>query len=239
MPELVFATFNTHWGLLPGRKSYEPYDLAAACRRLEADVLVLQEAWRPDHGACVLDELAAGPGYELAELPLARGHRTGHSKPRVGRPGEGIVNLAVLSRFPIRAQQILRIGRVPLDPVGPRGALHVELDVDGTPLDVVTVHTSSKVPYGPVLHLRRLRPQLPGASGAAVVAGDMNIWGPWVAGLLPEWRRAVRGRTWPAHQPHSQIDHILVNDGVEVVDGRVADEQGSDHRPLIATLRVR
>jgi endonuclease/exonuclease/phosphatase family metal-dependent hydrolase len=51
----------------------------------------------------------------------------------------------------------------------------------------------------------------------------------------------VRGRTWPASRPHSQIDHILLrtNDGIEVVDHQVLPEVGSDHRPVRARLRVR
>jgi len=47
----------------------------------------------------------------------------------------------------------------------------------------------------------------------------------------------VRGRTWPAHRPHSQIDHVLVRDDVAVVDGGVLGEVGSDHLPLRVTLR--
>jgi endonuclease/exonuclease/phosphatase family metal-dependent hydrolase len=47
----------------------------------------------------------------------------------------------------------------------------------------------------------------------------------------------VRGRTWPAHRPHSQIDHVLVRDDVEVVDAAVLGEVGSDHLPLRVTLR--
>ena len=115
--------------------------------------------------------------------------------------------------------------------------MFVELDVDGGPLDVVVIHTSSKVPRGPITHLRNLRPQLPDTSRPTVVAGDCNLWGPWVSALLPEWRRAVVGRTWPAHHPHSQIDHILVNDRITVLDGEVLDDHGSDHRPIRARLR--
>jgi endonuclease/exonuclease/phosphatase family metal-dependent hydrolase len=48
----------------------------------------------------------------------------------------------------------------------------------------------------------------------------------------------VRGRTWPAHRPHSQIDHVLVRDDVEVVDAAVLDEVASDHRPVRVTLRL-
>ena len=104
------------------------------------------------------------------------------------------------------------------------------------------MHLTSRLPYGPPTQLRRLRPQLPGderarrSSPATATSG-----GPGVTAFLPGWTRTVRGRTWPASRPHSQIDHILVRDGdagVEVLDSEVLPAVGSDHRPVRATLRV-
>ena len=63
----------------------------------------------------------------------------------------------------------------------------------------------------------------------AVVAGDCNFWGPGVVSVLPGWRRAFRGRTFPAVHPHSHIDHVLVRDNVSVVWGEVLGETPSDH----------
>jgi endonuclease/exonuclease/phosphatase family metal-dependent hydrolase len=65
----------------------------------------------------------------------------------------------------------------------------------------------------------------------------MNLWGPPLVLLLPGWRRAVKGRTWPAWRPHSQTDHILVSAGVGVVDGRVVYVGNSDHRAVRAELK--
>ena len=84
---------------------------------------------------------------------------------------------------------------------------------------------------------RKLRRRLPPPDRRAVIVGDFNLWGPAVSALLPGWRRAVRGRTWPAHRPHSQIDHVLVRHDVDGVDAAVLDEVGSDHRPVRVTLR--
>ena len=46
------------------------------------------------------------------------------------------------------------------------------------------------------------------------------------------WQRPVRGRTYPSHRPHSQIDHVLVRGGIEVARGRGAgrDAVGSPAR---------
>jgi endonuclease/exonuclease/phosphatase family metal-dependent hydrolase len=131
----------------------------------------------------------------------------------------------------------LSLGNAP-DPAPQRRAQHVALDVDGLGLDLVAVHLSSRLPYAPPMQLRALRRQLPPPERRAVIVGDFNLWGPAVSAMLPGWRRAVRGRTWPAHRPHSQIDHVLVRDDVEVVDAEVLDEVGSDHRPVRVTLRL-
>jgi len=132
---------------------------------------------------------------------------------------------------------MIPVGDVPGDPALRRCALRVALDVGGQELDLIAVHLSSRLPYAPPMQLRNLRRRLPPPDQRAVIVGDFNLWGPAVSALLPGWRRAVRGRTWPAHRPHSQIDHVLVRRDVEVVDAEVLDEVGSDHRPVRVTIR--
>jgi endonuclease/exonuclease/phosphatase family metal-dependent hydrolase len=144
----------------------------------------------------------------------------------------------VVSRLPSRRIATLPVGRVPADPAPDRCALHVEVDVGGTAIDLIGVHLSSRLPYGPPAQLRRLRRLLPPPSRPAVVLGDFNLWGPPVSSLLPGWRRAVRGPTWPAHRPHSQIDHVLLRGQIYVVAAEVLPDVGSDHRPLRITLRT-
>ncbi|MFN8035547.1 MAG: endonuclease/exonuclease/phosphatase family protein [Acidimicrobiia bacterium] len=236
MPELILATFNTQLGLRARIHRFAEYDVAAVCHELDADVLALQEVWRGPDEPAVLDRLRSA-GYQTDELELSGIRRIEGHKPRAtaGRPGT--ISIAVASRYPIVARREIPMGRVWRDPIGPRAALHVELDVGGSAVDVVVLHTSSRLPYGPVQHLRTLRRELPNGSRPAVVAGDCNIWGPVVARVLPEWSRAARGKTWPAHAPHSQIDHILVNRHVTAVESTVIEHHDSDHRPLRATLR--
>lgn len=237
MTDLAFATFNTQLGLRSRLHRWAEYDVGAACRSLEADVIALQEVWIPHGSPSVVDELAAG-GFSTATLALGTVRRIAGHRPHTAPGKPGTVGLAVASRFPIRSQRALPIGRVWRDPLGARSALHVELEVDGTLVDVVTVHASSRLPYGPVIHLRNLRRQLPTTDRPAIVAGDCNIWGPVVARVLPEWRRAALGKTWPSQAPHSQIDHILVNRHVATLGGGAVAHDGSDHRPMRATLRL-
>ena len=79
---------------------------------------------------------------------------------------------------------------------------------------------------------------LPNGPEPAIVAGDFNMWGPGVTVLLRGWRRTVRGATYPAHRPHSQIDHVFLRGGVQALSGEVLPDSGSDHRPVRVRLRV-
>jgi len=79
---------------------------------------------------------------------------------------------------------------------------------------------------------------LPSGPEPAIVAGDFNLWGPAVAGLFKGWRRTVRGRTYPAHRPHSQIDHVLVNAAISWSDAEVLPAFGSDHRAVKVRLAI-
>lgn len=206
---------------------------------LEADVLVLPESFRPDARDGMLEGLAAA-GYQVETVPIAR-FESWHSSTtgRGWRPGPGIWCLAIASRFPVLERRELSMGSVFTDPARGRLALQVDLDVGGRRVQVVGLHTSSKLYFaGPVTHLRTLRRSLPSGPEPAIVAGDFNLWGPGVVRLLPGWRRAVLGRTWPAHRPHSQIDHVLVNSALECIESEVLAGFGSDHRAVKVRLAV-
>jgi endonuclease/exonuclease/phosphatase family metal-dependent hydrolase len=242
MPDLELTSFNCHAGLQARRNGVcEPYDLDAVLRSLEFDVLVIQESWTPDGGTAVAREFGDSIGAQVFELPFGRARLD--PWPHVPRDGNGAgtVGLAIVSRLPAEERGRLTVGTVFAAPTPERGGLHVALDVGGTAVDLVGVHLTSRLPYGPPTQLRRLRPQLPDRDRPAIVAGDCNFWGPGVSACLPGWTRTVRGRTWPSSRPHSQIDHILVRDGhdVEIVDHAVLPAVGSDHRPVRATLRFR
>jgi endonuclease/exonuclease/phosphatase family metal-dependent hydrolase len=218
----------------------EPYDLEGVLTGFDADVVVVQESFTPDDGVGVVRRVADATGAQLFELPFGRARL--EPWPHVPRDGGGIgsVGIAILSRIPAEQAGALSVGTVAGDFTTARGGLHVVLDVAGTAVDLVGVHLTSRLPHGPPTQMRRLRPQLPAEGRPAVLAGDWNFWGPGVTTFMSGWRRTVRGRTWPASRPHSQIDHILVrrDDGIDVVDSSVLPAVGSDHRPVRATLRV-
>jgi endonuclease/exonuclease/phosphatase family metal-dependent hydrolase len=237
VPELSIVSFNTHAGVGPRRDDTRPYDLAAVLRGFDADVMVLQESFTPDDEPAAVQKVAAELGAEVFEIPFGRA--VSEPWPHIiRRRGVGTIGLAVFTRFPARRVGELSLGKVPFDPVrGGRSALHLALDVDGTTVDLIGLHLTSRLPHGPVMQMRRLRDQLP-KDGPAIVAGDFNFWGPGVSVFLPGWQRPIRGRTWPAHRPHSQIDHVLTRPPIEAIEAHVLDPVGSDHRAVRAVLRL-
>jgi endonuclease/exonuclease/phosphatase family metal-dependent hydrolase len=242
VPELTIASFNLHWGR--GRKGdgFPPFDVVAACTSFEADVIVLQETWAPDGGAAQHDAVADALGMRCLAVPMARVAMD--PNPRVvarasegRRDGDGDSGIALLSRKPIRSTRTIHLPHLPLDPWG-RALLHAEIDVDGTNLSVVATHFTH-LEHGALVHTSALRKGLPPSDRPAALVGDLNMWGWTIDAMAPAgWRRAVRGKTWPAPRAHHQIDHLLVTPAVEVVGSEVMPHQGSDHLPIRARLRV-
>jgi endonuclease/exonuclease/phosphatase family metal-dependent hydrolase len=155
---------------------------------------------------------------------------------REAKPGSW--GIAVLSRFPVVDRHVIELGRLRRDRAR-RAALLVRIDVGDRVLTVVGTHMSH-LSYGSPLHFRRLHRLLEVEVGPdpAVLAGDMNLWGPPVGAFFPGWRRVVRAKTWPAWSPHSQVDHILVRGGVDLLGGEALPMAGSDHRPVRARLTL-
>jgi endonuclease/exonuclease/phosphatase family metal-dependent hydrolase len=240
MPELTLGSLNLHMGRGTGGHAAPVYDVVTAAKEVDTDVLVLQEAWVPDgEDGQVVDIAAAGDYTVAATFAVARASR--HDQVRLvareGTAGDGDWMIAVLSRLPVRSGEVVGLHpQLRRDP-GRRAVLRAVVDVGGTPFTVCGTHMP--LLKDPVWRLApSLRAALPPAGEPAALAGDMNMWGWCVDRLVARpWRRAVRGRTYPAHRPHSQTDHILVTPAVEVVTAEVVPQVMSDHRPVRARLR--
>lgn len=235
-PTVSIASFNARWGRTVAD---EPYDVAAVVAELDADLVALQEVWIPHDEPEWLDDAATALGYQLVHAPLS----PSYVDPRpeitaVPSEADGTWGVALLTRLPMRRVRTVDLGRlVERWDVADRHALLVEVDVAGTPLLVAAVHLSFALPNA-AAQLRRLGGLLP-RHLAHVVVGDCNLWGPPARRLIGGVRPAVRGRTWPAHRPHSQLDHILVSASVAVRSGEVLPAAGSDHLPVRAVLELR
>ncbi len=154
-----------------------------------------------------------------------------------GEPGTWGIAVLVRPELPIEATRLVPMSVLRADTVR-RAALVVDLTVDGRPISVAGTHMSH-LHFGSHRNWAELRRQLrTEARPDAVLAGDMNTWGPLVHLFMPGWHRAVVGRTWPTWRPHSQIDHIIVRGALRPVAGEVLPHAGSDHRPVRAELEV-
>ena len=156
MPGVTVASFNIHagtdgWG--------RPYDLVGACRQLDSDVIVLQEAFAPLEGASQAEEVASELGFDCVDFPLTRAwqrrvplwqgkgweprrqpHRdkalyVGEKLPHTstGRAAfeEGTWGLAVLSKPEVVGSQAIELGKLKRD-FTRRAALVLELDLPGS-----------------------------------------------------------------------------------------------------------
>ncbi len=266
MAELSLASFNTHagmdgWGrrydlvsackqldadVIVLQETFAPREAISQAETVagelgyEALELPLARAWRRQEG---IDE---GQGWEPRKvLPttakaLRVGGRVDYSR-RYELAGyeEGTWGLAVLARPAVVSGRTLQLGKLKRD-FTQRGALVVELEVPDEEsghrrFTVVGTH-AAHLTVGSPRQIRHLHAHLPAADSPAALAGDMNLWGPPLSLLLPGWRRAVRGRTWPAWRPHSQADHIFVNEAVTVRGGSVVRAGNSDHRAVRAVV---
>ncbi len=234
MPDFTLTTFNAHWSR---DADGTPFDLAGTCAGFDTDLVALQEVWNPADGPGALDDLRASGGCEVLEVPLSPSFV--HPRPEITRDADlaaGTWGIALVSRLAIRSVRTVDLGRLAgrVD-VAHRVALVAEVEVGSVVVTVATTHLSF-VPPNAAVQLFRLRRHLP-AGQPTVVAGDCNLWGPVAAGMVG-LRRAVRGRSYPAHRPHSQLDHILLSGHIEAVAGEVLPPAGSDHLPVRARLRV-
>jgi endonuclease/exonuclease/phosphatase family metal-dependent hydrolase len=238
MDDLTVASFNLHWGRHP--RTHRPFDVVDACRRLDADVLALQEVWRADGERSVAEVAAAELGYDLHQLWTGRG--VVEPKCRiVGRTGEpvgtGDWGQALLSRVPRGAVSEHRLRGFLMDP-NDRAVVTADVEMDGGTITVCASHFPHLEHISPLLRWR-LRGVLPEPDRPAVLMGDFNMWR-WVARfIVPGWRDTVRGATWPASRPVFQIDHLLVTASVIATDAEVVRAGESDHLPIRARLRIR
>jgi endonuclease/exonuclease/phosphatase family metal-dependent hydrolase len=238
--DFTVAAFNAQWGVGRfGRFRGVRYDVARVVRGLGADVVVVPETWRDESGAGLLDGLR-DDGYHVDTIELMRmklRRRSRHSD-RFAVPSAGAWELAVCSRLPVLDRRLIPMGIVSNDAPGLRHALALTVAIDGTPVEMIGLHVSSKVwRLAPLQHLLTLRRGLVGGR-PQILAGDFNFWGPPVGALMRGWKRPVRGRTYPSPRPHSQIDHVLVRGGILTLGGEVLAATPSDHRPIRARLRL-
>jgi endonuclease/exonuclease/phosphatase family metal-dependent hydrolase len=158
---------------------------------------------------------------------------------------------AILSKYPIRLRHAGRLPTVQcLLFSETRGALWVEVLIEGTPWQVINTHFGLGRAERFAQARALLGPEWVGAASGLpplVVCGDFNSQpGGRVYRLISSVLRDAQagrcGRTFPARFPLLSIDHVFVGSGVRIQEvstlrtglSRVA----SDHLPLCAELTL-
>jgi endonuclease/exonuclease/phosphatase family metal-dependent hydrolase len=229
--ETILASLNTHGGRgADGR----PYDLEAACRQFKADIIVLQEVWCPRDGPDPVADIAASLGTELLRADLLDDTNL-RNFGIADETAPGRWGLAVLTTVPVTEYEVVDLGRIAGDST-PRAAQLITLELPGGGrLRIANTHLTYRL-LSPVQLLRLVR-RLAADDIPTVIVGDLNMPAP-VTGLAAGYAPAVGGRTFPAHRPLLQLDHILASRQVAHSGGEVLTPAGSDHLPVRARLRL-
>jgi endonuclease/exonuclease/phosphatase (EEP) superfamily protein YafD len=135
---------------------------------------------------------------------------------------------------------------------GPRptqGLLVARFDIDGTTLTVIGAHPASPVNRYRMkardAELQVIGQLAAAAPGPVAAMGDFNAT-PWCAPMRRLVRTSplryadLRATTWPTLLPRwlgIKIDHIVLGKGCTLLDYKVGPDVGSDHRPVVATIR--
>ncbi|MGM0558874.1 MAG: endonuclease/exonuclease/phosphatase family protein [Myxococcota bacterium] len=228
------VSYNCHkW---TGRdEKVDAWRIADVLARLEPDVVALQEATNHTDertGAYCAEIVANQLGLDLLADP----------RPDVDKFLNFREN-ALMSRFPITDMSMYDLA-VPGRRT--RGALDVEIDVEGKPVRIVGTHFGLKKWERREQATRLLqnvvsRPR----QQATVVMGDFNIWwgGSSNLDLLERYLGPSRGpSTFPSKMPTVQLDRIFAAPNttikrIRVEDGELARE-ASDHLPIWADVVV-
>ena len=158
----------------------------------------------------------------------------------------GSFGIALLSRLPLDS-----VEHVDSPPIG-FPTLHGQLAVGDRALHFVSTHPM--IPIGADNYaarneqLRQIRQLLDASVDPTILVGDLNVtmWDINYRELeaATGLRNARQGHgivpTWPTFMPFAMIpiDHVLISHDIEVGDIRTGPRIGSDHLPLIVTLRL-
>jgi endonuclease/exonuclease/phosphatase family metal-dependent hydrolase len=205
--------------------------VTAVIRHCRPDVVCVQEAprfwrWRT-HAAWLANE---------SGLAVVTG----------GRPA-GLLLLAAL-RMDVRASRAMKLSRTPL--LHQRGLATAVLEVSGARFMVGSFHLDLE-PAARLRHAREILGHIKSAGVPVILAGDVNedsrgaAWRA-LAERLPDAWSSRPVATYSSREPVQQIDAVFADPAVEVISCEVPDdpevralsERASDHRPVLAVLRV-
>lgn len=161
-------------------------------------------------------------------------------------PRAGNFGIALYSRIPLQS-----VRHVDSPPFG-YPSIVAQIAVGDATLTLISTHPT--IPLGSSLYKARneqlgfIAKLVAAIDGRKVLLGDLNasVWDAQLERLQSD-SGLVNARlgfgilpTWPTFLPFAMIpiDHVLVSDGVGVIDIHTARSIGSDHLPLVVTISL-
>ncbi len=242
---LRVATYNIHKGVQgigPARR-LEIHNLGLAIEQLDADIVCLQEVRKLNRKAA--RRFAHWPDLPQADFLAPEGYTAVYQTNAITRHGEH--GNAVLTRWPVVRKTHRNISDHRFEQ---RGLLHVQIDVQGTPVHAIVVHLGL-IKASRVRQVAQLREfiahEIPGGE-YLIVAGDFNDWGARMRYTMNAMGlrdasdlRGPRTLTYPSRLPVTQLDFIYGRD-LKVLECTVPRgpiwSRMSDHLPLVADFSL-
>jgi len=242
MPRIL--TYNVHRCVGADRR-LNIERIAEVIARLEPDIVALQEL---DVGR--LRTNGVDQAHEIAQ----RLDMTFHFHPAL-KVEEELYGDAILTTLPerkVKAGPLPGYRRIPS--LEPRGALWIEIEIDGRPLQVINTHLGL-VPREQQLQATHLAGPgwlgHPDCAGPTILLGDFNasqssIVHRTLTARLAQARRLSPTKsptsTFPSALPVLRIDHLFVSREVRVLDVFAPFEPltraASDHLPLVMDFEL-
>ena len=241
-------SYNIHFGV--GAEGYNLRRTAKVIRQSQADIIGLQEVdvhySDRSHYEDQIRRLARNLHMHYAYAPIYDFAPTDGSK---NRRQSGV---AVLSRYPILASHSHLQTRLSTEEPNPSpkqlpGFLETVIQVDNKPVTVYNAHLDYRddrrireIQVSEMMKIMAKRPD------TQFVLGDFNA-APGqleLAPLFKDYRNTLGScqhdcYTFPADHPKWQLDYVMVTPQVEVIKASaVPEDKASDHRPVLATVRV-
>lgn len=227
--EFAAATYNIHRCVGRDRRR-DAARLLSVLRALDTPIIALQEV-----------ETLVGRGAEHDQFVYLANGLGMHAiaGPAMFRSDSTYGN-AVLSAYPVHS---VRRHDISIPGREPRGAVEVELMIQGRQVRVITTHLglSGRERWRQCTSLARI---LGARDIPSVLLGDFNEWLPFSRGLRLLRRHAVdhTRRTFPAGAPVLALDRVFVAAGLRVRGVRAVSGNGaasaSDHLPLRVELSL-
>jgi endonuclease/exonuclease/phosphatase family metal-dependent hydrolase len=208
------------------------WSLEETARTIEAaqpDIVILQEVsrgWLVTNGSDNLLWLSRRLGMQAAWGPAS---------------ADGLWGNAILTRAPFSAVEYRRFSRTQNLR---RSVLSVRVEADGGALWVIGTHLDNPRGAGAV-RLAQTEELLAFWAGhtPVVIGGDLNAdpGDPVIVRLLDAGLVDVAADLGPeatTSDDGRRIDYVLVSPEITVVEARVLDRWSSDHRPVVAVLRM-